>query len=618
MFINIKRLFIFFLIITLNIFAEVSYKLFDIDEDNKELVVTFQLSKKNQLYKDSIGFSIDSPDIKISDWSTEQVAVKTFDNQKFKDSKTVYNKNTIVKLKVSKNPDLTGGNADIFLTYLVSGEKSWQEIIIPVVFKEKEKIIEQKQDIINSSEENLKDGLKEEDIKTQNEKIRLQKQNPAPIGLWSLITVTIKKITNVLAEHFEKIKDYVWGNLQHSDSIWFKIFLAFMLGLMMSLTPCIYPMIPVTIGILQQNASKSFLSNVIAAICYTLGIGLTFAAFGLLASFGSMAFGQILGNPIFVLALVLFLGYLAFSMFGFYEMYIPRFLQPKDHRFKHGSYLSAFVFGAASGTIASPCLSPGLALILSIVATMANKFIGFMMLFAFGVGSSFPLLIIATFSTSINLLPQAGMWMVEVKNVFGFLLIAMCFYYLQAVVAWWILLWIISLFVLSSGVYYIFNIKKHESKITKRVKTFIGIMLIVSSFILFIKSYKTTFMQDNSSEVTWITDYSYARQKAETEGKNLFIDFGAKWCSICKAIETTVLVKPEIKKVLDENFILLKVDGTNSSSEPYAALNKQYNITGFPTLLVVEPKNGNILKKYMGEFYDMSVEQIVKELEEFS
>ena len=610
------RAFFSFLCLVMGLNAQVNYELTDIDENTQQLSVNFQLNKNNQLYKDSVGFSVDSPDIKISDWQTEQVAVKAFDNQQFKESKTVYNTNTKVKLTVTRKPESDVTSADLFLTYLVSGKKNWQEEVIEVKFKSKVKTEENN---INSKEqENLSENqdLQEADLK--KEKIKSAKHTQAPNGLWSLITLTVKKITDFLAFHFEKVKNYVWGNLQHSDSIWFKIFLAFMLGLMMSLTPCIYPMIPVTIGILQQNASKSFLSNIIAAVCYTLGIGLTFATFGLLASFGSMAFGQILGNPIFVIALVLFLGYLAFSMFGFYEMYIPRFLQPKDHRFKHGSYLSAFVFGAASGTIASPCLSPGLALILSIVATMANKFLGFMMLFAFGVGSSFPLLIIASFSTSINLLPQAGMWMVEVKSIFGFLLIGMCFYYLQAIVPFWILIWLVALFLIASGVYYIFNIKKHESRTTKRVKTFIGVCLIASSFIVFIQSYKVTFMQENGSEVTWITDYSYARQKAETEAKNLFIDFGAKWCSICKAIENTVLVKPEIKKILSENFVMLKVDGTNSSSEPYSTLNKQYNITGFPTLLVVDPKSGKVLKKYMGEFYDMPVEQIVKELEEFS
>ncbi len=603
-----RSIFILLLNITLGLYSHVSYQLKEIDENSQLLTVDFKLSKKNQLYKDSISFSVDSPDFKISDWQTEQVAVKSFDDQQFKDSKIVYNKNTKVKLTVTRNPESEAENADVFLTYLVSGKKSWQEKIIHVKFKEKEK----PQEIIgsdnelSSSETEAQNAIMAERCKT--------KHTPAPSGPWSLITLTVKKIINFLAEQFEKIKDYVWGNLQHSESIWFKIFLAFMLGLMMSLTPCIYPMIPVTIGILQQSATKSFVSNVIAAVCYTLGIGLTFAAFGLLASFGSMAFGQILGNPIFVIALVLFLGYLAFSMFGFYEMYIPRFLQPKDHRFKHGSYLSAFVFGAASGTIASPCLSPGLALILSIVATMANKFLGFMMLFAFGVGSSFPLLIIATFSTSINLLPQAGMWMVEVKKIFGFLLIGMCFYYLQAIIPWWVLIWILASFILASGVYYIYNIKTHESKSTKRVKSLIGMLLIASSFIVFMQSYKTTFMQENIADITWITDYSYARQKAETEAKNLFIDFGAKWCSICKAIENTVLVRPEIKQALNDNFILLKVDGTNSGSEPYASLNKEYNITGFPTLLVVDPKSGKVLKKYMGEFYDMPTEQIVKEL----
>lgn len=188
--------------------------------------------------------------------------------------------------------------------------------------------------------------------------------------------------------------------------------------------------------------------------------------------------------------------------------------------------------------------------------------------------------------------------------------------------AWWLLLWLITVFIFASGVYYIASIKSHDSKKSQRNKNFIGVILIAISFICFIQSYKATFMSENMAEKTedlsWYSDFSLAKNQAILQNKNIFIDFGAKWCSICKAIESTVLVKPEIKKVLEQNFILLKVDGTNSNSEPYASLHKEYNITGFPTLLVIEPESGKVLKKYMGEFYDLPTNQIVKELEKLS
>ena len=109
------------------------------------------------------------------------------------------------------------------------------------------------------------------------------------------------------------------------------------------------------------------------------------------------------------------MAYLALSMFGFYDMYVPNILQTKNNVNHKGSLFSAFVFGAISGSIASPCLSPGLALLLTIVATLGNNLLGFLLLFSFGIGLSIPLLIIGTFSSSINILPQAGMWMIEVK-----------------------------------------------------------------------------------------------------------------------------------------------------------------------------------------------------------
>src|SRR5581483_1012022 len=166
------------------------------------------------------------------------------------------------------------------------------------------------------------------------------------------------------------------------------------------------------------------------ALAYTMGIATTFAIFGLLASCTGPLCGQLLMQPLFIIGLVILLAYLGFSMFGLYSIYIPKFFTI-SHKKHNGSLFSSFIFGAASGTISSPCVSPGLALLLSIVATLGNKFLGFLYLFIFGVGLGLPLLIVGAFSSSLSLLPQAGTWMIEVKKFFSFIIFGMCFYYLS-------------------------------------------------------------------------------------------------------------------------------------------------------------------------------------------
>ncbi len=142
-----------------------------------------------------------------------------------------------------------------------------------------------------------------------------------------------------------------------------------------------------------------------------MGISLTFAALGFIAALGSCVFGELQGSPFILIPLSALLFYFGLIMFDVLQMPIPSWLQPKDSKVKGGSKRSAFIFGALSGTVASPCLSPGLILILNYVGHVSAVSItgyleGFFLLFIFGIGSSLPLLIIGTFSGSLSMLPK--------------------------------------------------------------------------------------------------------------------------------------------------------------------------------------------------------------------
>src|SRR5271156_4923609 len=224
---------------------------------------------------------------------------------------------------------------------------------------------------------------------------------------------------------FSRISAY----LEKNRSLSFTLVLVFFLGLLMSLTPCIYPMIPITVGILQSQGTSSIMRNFLLACAYTCGIATTFACFGLLAAYTGQLFGALMYNPFVILLFCALLIYLGFSMLGFYEFYMPSWLQPKGNIGRGGSYIAAFTFGAISGTVASPCISPGLVLLLSIVSHMQNVFLGFILLFIFGIGLSIPLLIIGTFSNALAHMPRAGMWMVRIKQLMGVVLLLTALYF---------------------------------------------------------------------------------------------------------------------------------------------------------------------------------------------
>lgn len=219
--------------------------------------------------------------------------------------------------------------------------------------------------------------------------------------------------------------------LTTNQSIGYILLLAFFAGMLVSFTPCIYPMIPITVGILGAHAGRSLLYNFFSSLLYITSIALVYASLGYLSATTSIIFGQWLSSPLLIAVIIAFFIYLAFAMFGFYEFTIPQFLSERGIEKKQGTLINSFIFGIISGTIASPCLTPALAILLGIVAKQANALLGFLMLFCFAIGMGVLLLLIGTFSATLTLLPRAGEWMNQVKSMFGFLILAMCVYFAQ-------------------------------------------------------------------------------------------------------------------------------------------------------------------------------------------
>lgn len=419
----------------------------------------------------------------------------------------------------------------------------------------------------------------------------------------------------------DRIKQYqedVKITITHTDSWFLRFLLAYLLGLLLSLTPCIYPMIPITVGVLQSQGSRSIIKNFLLSFCYTLGLGTTFALMGLLAASSGEAFGSIMVNPFFVVCIIAFLSYFAFSLFGFYNLYIPRFMQQKSSISKSGSALSIFIFGLASGSVASPCLSPGLALILTMVATMAHKILGFLLLFAFGFGISTPLLIIGTFSGSINLLPRAGTWMLEIQKIFGFMLLGMCFYYASNIVPWFFILVGLTIFFVIISIYY-FRASQLQKQYTTLYNILGASLLVIAVFIGLEALQQKIYPETNTAfEKTWYTDYEKALLDAQEQNKLLFVDFWTPYCSICKAITKTILKNSRVTQLLNKHYIILSVDASDAQTEPYKTLKAEYDTWGAPNLLIIDPKTKQELKRWQSEMYDMSIEQVVTELTHYT
>jgi thioredoxin:protein disulfide reductase len=539
----------------------------------------------NGIYHDSLNFSIDHPAVHISSWSTLDEPEHQYDPVS-KDTKKIFNKPVHMQLLI------TAGQTDIkdvhlYCTYRQQRQKNIQHHTIPLNFQSPAPISDTKTCI-----EDAASTVASEKPASPS----TFKQQAAPSRSWSHMVEELIKTT---------------------ESTPLRLLLVLLLGVLLSLTPCIYPMIPITVGLLQAQGSPSLVRNLVLSLSYTIGLASTFALLGLTAAFTGQLFGSIMSKAPVVLSIVGILSYMAGSMIGLYNMYIPSWMQPGNQSVKGGSPISAFIFGAASGTVASPCLSPGLILLLSLVTTLGSKLMGFALLFSFGIGLSIPLLIIGTFSSSLNVLPQAGMWMIEIKQLFGFVLIIMCFYFLKNIAPWYLIMGLGTIAAAAIGLFYLRTAAQTTSSSWRSFKNGLGMVLLASSVLLLFQTYKAYSIHYNPLQIgsaSWYHDYDHALAHAQQTGKYLFVDLTAPYCSICTAIDKKLFTNQTVLNELDQ-LVPVKIDISDTSNSVHATVQKQFTIVGVPAFLIVDPATQQVVQRWGGELYDMTAEEFIENIQ---
>ncbi len=212
--------------------------------------------------------------------------------------------------------------------------------------------------------------------------------------------------------------------------------LSFIAGILISFTPCIYPMIPITIGIMQTQAANSLWRGFSVGLCYVLGLATVYATLGVISASTPIIFGQWMSNPWFIGIIVLLFLYFAFSLFGFYEIFTVNLLSGTSQTSRiHNPFFKSFLSGLLAGTVASPCLTPALATILTLVAQRGSIILGFFSMFLFAFGMGFLLIFVGMFSASLNFLPRAGEWMNDIKKFMGFIMLGVCAYILKPLIS---------------------------------------------------------------------------------------------------------------------------------------------------------------------------------------
>ncbi|MBT3783464.1 hypothetical protein HOF92_00735, partial [bacterium] len=217
------------------------------------------------------------------------------------------------------------------------------------------------------------------------------------------------------------------------EGAWMALFMAFLWGVAASLTPCVYPMIPITVSLFSEGATQPFLRRLGGAFSYVLGIAFVYATLGVIASHTGRDLGSWLANPYVAIALALLMVLLALSMFGLFELDLPNSMKERLNSVEGTTHFTLFLMGGAMGFVAAPCVGPFAgAIIIWLVKNPGSLFFGFLLMSAFGLGLGVLFLFVALFSQSI--LPRSGPWMIILKQVMGYILLGMALYFLEILV----------------------------------------------------------------------------------------------------------------------------------------------------------------------------------------
>jgi thiol:disulfide interchange protein DsbD len=207
---------------------------------------------------------------------------------------------------------------------------------------------------------------------------------------------------------------------------------AFLGGLLLSFTPCVYPLIPISAGFIGVRSAGSRLKGLALSLTYVSGIAITYSLMGLLASLTGSLFGVISSHPLTNLAAGTIIIIFGLSMLDIFTLSLPNIARLPA--LKKGSYLSTFFLGLSSGLVIGPCLTPALGAILAYLATKKNIIYGMSLLFCFAYGMGFILILAGTFSSLLVNLPKADRWMVYIKRLAAFILLAMGAYFIYVAI----------------------------------------------------------------------------------------------------------------------------------------------------------------------------------------
>lgn len=412
------------------------------------------------------------------------------------------------------------------------------------------------------------------------------------------------KLNNTALAPVLSEQDQIVDSLKH-DSFIVTLFSFFGFGLLLSLTPCIFPMIPILSGIIVGHGNHiTTMRAFLLSLSYVLASAVTYTLFGILAALFGENLQTLFQQPWIIGLFSAVFVVLSLSMFGFYNLQLPTTIQTRLHnstvRHQDGSMWGAAIMGALSSLIVGPCVAAPLAGALIFIGQTGDAILGGSALFALGLGMGVPLLLLG--ASAGKFLPKAGAWMNTTKAVFGVIMLAVAVWMLSRVIPPTVtmLLWTMLLIIPSIYLSAIDPLPEHASGWRKLWKG-LGLLMLIYGVLLLIgvgmgnsnplkplQGFATANTQTAEQGLSFqpvhsVEELNAKLQQASKEGKAVMLDFYADWCVSCKEMEAYTFTDAKVKQALS-GFMLLQADVTANSDADKAMLEK-FKIIGPPAIL---------------------------------
>ena len=356
-------------------------------------------------------------------------------------------------------------------------------------------------------------------------------------------------------------------------------------GMALNLTPCVYPLIPITVSYFGGQAARKGegRSSLVAhGVCYVIGLAFTNSVLGVVAALTGSLLGAMLQNPIVLLVVAAILVLFASSLFGLWELRVPRSLSQAAAK-PYTGYFGSLFMGLTLGVVAAPCIGPFVLGLLTWVAGLGSPWLGFLVFFTLSLGLGLPLFFLGMFSGQIEKLPQSGGWMVWVRKLMGWVLVGMAVYFIRPLLMepWGTI--VLALIALVAGIHLGWIDRSQANfRAFPWFKTGVGVACLV------LTTFLVTSWAMKGPGVDWKPYSKETLQEAQKLKKPVIIDFYATWCAPCRELEEVTFHDASVVKEAESAFVMVKVDVTKGGNRVHERLLQEYVVKGVPTIVFLD------------------------------